>query len=109
MKRSRATLIATALAALLLALPAGATTHRSHAAKAEFQREYPCPATGSTHGACKGYVVDHVQPLCAGGGASGGAAWPMRRPRTAPSAGSAVGDTKPLLSTRRESAVLTNT
>lgn len=52
--------------ALLLALPVAAT-ERSRAARAEFQRTHPCPGTGSPHGGCKGYVVDHVQPLCAGG------------------------------------------
>jgi hypothetical protein len=51
---------------LVLALPASAT-ERSRSARASFQRDQPCPATGGTHGACKGYVVDHVQPLCAGG------------------------------------------
>jgi hypothetical protein len=40
---------------------------RSHAARAEFQRAHPCPASGATRGACRGYVVDHVVPLCAGG------------------------------------------
>ena len=28
---------------------------------------HPCPATGKTSGACKGYVVDHVVPLKGGG------------------------------------------
>jgi hypothetical protein len=40
---------------------------RSHAAKAAFQRETPCPATGATRGGCPGHVIDHVVPLCAGG------------------------------------------
>jgi hypothetical protein len=38
-------------------------TVRSRAARADFQREHPCPATGRTSGACHGYVVDHIQPL----------------------------------------------
>ena len=25
------------------------------------------PSTGKTRGACPGYVVDHIEPLCAGG------------------------------------------
>ena len=60
--RLRSRLLALALAAcgfacaILLSGPAGAT-----------QRTHPCPATGSARGACKGYVVDHVVPLCAGG------------------------------------------
>lgn len=44
-----------------------AKPHRSPAVRAEFQRLHPCPANGKTRGACPGYVVDHVVPLCAGG------------------------------------------
>ena len=40
---------------------------RSTAAKAAFKREHPCPSTGHHHGACPGWVIDHVVPLCAGG------------------------------------------
>lgn len=40
---------------------------RSAAAKREFQRSHPCPATGKTSGPCKGYVVDHGVPLKRGG------------------------------------------
>ena len=40
---------------------------RSRAVRAEFQRQQPCPATGAKRGPCRGYVVDHVVPLCAGG------------------------------------------
>jgi hypothetical protein len=43
------------------------TYHRSRAARAQFQRQHPCPATGRTYGACPGYVVDHVKPLACGG------------------------------------------
>jgi hypothetical protein len=50
-----------------LAFPAAATIPRSAAAKAEFKRAQPCPATGAARGACPGWVVDHVVPLCAGG------------------------------------------
>lgn len=32
-----------------------------------FRLAHPCPATGQTHGACKGYVVDRVIPLVCGG------------------------------------------
>jgi hypothetical protein len=46
---------------------AHASVHRSHAAVAEFKRMSPCPSTGLRRGACAGYVVDHVVPLCAGG------------------------------------------
>lgn len=40
---------------------------RSQAARAEFVNANPCPTTGKTRGACPGYVVDHIVPLCAGG------------------------------------------
>jgi len=31
--------------------------------RAKFMRTHPCPSTGKSHGACPGYVVDHVQAL----------------------------------------------
>jgi hypothetical protein len=37
------------------------------AAKREFRKAHPCPATGRTSGACPGYVIDHVVPLKRGG------------------------------------------
>jgi hypothetical protein len=40
---------------------------RDPAARREFQRQHPCPATGKTSGACPGYVVDHIVPLKRGG------------------------------------------
>jgi hypothetical protein len=40
---------------------------RSVSAKDEFKRQHPCPSTGSSHGACPGYVIDHVTPLKRGG------------------------------------------
>jgi hypothetical protein len=32
-----------------------------------FRSTHPCPATGSVHGACEGYVVDHIKALDRGG------------------------------------------
>jgi hypothetical protein len=56
------------LAALLLALPALAEPiDRSQAEVRAFRAENPCPATGRRSGPCKGWAVDHVKPLCAGG------------------------------------------
>lgn len=56
------------LLALLLVfaavLPAAA---RDRAQRAAFVREHPCPATSQMRGACPGWVVDHIVPLCAGG------------------------------------------
>lgn len=54
-------LLAMACAATIEAAP------RSHTSRAEFQRAHPCPATGKPRDACPGYVIDHVQPLCAAG------------------------------------------
>lgn len=51
---------------ILTACPAAAV-ERSRTAVASFKRQQPCPATGQAHGACPGYVLDHVEALCAGG------------------------------------------
>lgn len=32
-----------------------------------FRKDHPCPSTGKTSGACSGWVVDHIIPLCWGG------------------------------------------
>jgi hypothetical protein len=57
------------LLALLLgfAVIAEAKIYRDPVVTREFQKSHPCPSTGKTHGACPGYVVDHIKPLCAGG------------------------------------------
>ena len=55
------------LAAALVCSGVDAKTIRSPSARAEFQRQQPCPENGATKGTCPGYVVDHVIPLCAGG------------------------------------------
>ena len=44
-----------------------ACEHRSSAAKSEFKREHPCPATRHAGGPCAGYVIDHIKPLKRGG------------------------------------------
>lgn len=51
---------------LAIALPAHALP-RSAAAKAEFKRANPCPATGQRRGACPGWQIDHATPLKCGG------------------------------------------
>lgn len=57
---------ASALAALLLL--ASCDTHARSAAQVyRFRQMEPCPATGQTRGACPGWQVDHINPLCAGG------------------------------------------
>lgn len=56
--------ITLAILILALALEAAARDPRQREA---FRRLHPCPATGQAKGACPGYVVDHIRPLCAGG------------------------------------------
>jgi hypothetical protein len=68
-------MIAALVAALLLQGPAtgcpvlreGGKIVRSPAAVRAFRATHPCPTTGKRSGACPGYVVDHLWPLCAGG------------------------------------------
>jgi hypothetical protein len=40
---------------------------RSATARHAFQKSHPCPSTGKTSGACKGYLIDHVVLLKRGG------------------------------------------
>ena len=40
---------------------------RSSWSRVQFRAATPCPLTGETIGACPGFVVDHVIPLCACG------------------------------------------
>jgi hypothetical protein len=54
-------------AALLLPCLADARIPRDPAQVRAFRNENPCPATGERRGACPGWEVDHVTPLCAGG------------------------------------------
>jgi hypothetical protein len=56
-----------ALIAALAACELAAGTPRSAAERLAFVRENPCPPTGQRRGACPGWEVDHIQPLCAGG------------------------------------------
>lgn len=60
--------VALAIAAVALALSTAATaTERDPHQRALFVKSQPCPANGNTRDRCPGYVVDHIQPLCAGG------------------------------------------
>ena len=49
-----------------------ARTLRNSFQRAAFMRDHPCPANGRTRGPCHGYVVDHIEPLCANGSDSPG-------------------------------------
>jgi hypothetical protein len=40
---------------------------RSAATIAGFKYSHPCPANGKQSGPCKGYVIDHINPLACGG------------------------------------------
>jgi hypothetical protein len=55
------------LISILIAPQVIGRTLRNTSQRAAFIRHHPCPATGRTRGACPGYVVDHIAPLCAGG------------------------------------------
>lgn len=55
------------LACVGFALGGATAAGRSNTIRAEFIRAVPCPETGVTRGACPGWEVDHVVPLCAGG------------------------------------------
>ena len=55
------------LAILVFNLPVEAKIKRSHKAIAMFKHQYACPSSGMHKGKCLGYVIDHVEPLCAGG------------------------------------------
>ncbi len=52
---------------LLVGVSADARIQRSAAEVLAFKRHNPCPSTGQRRGACPGYQVDHIIPLCAGG------------------------------------------
>lgn len=46
---------------------AEARIQRSAAEVLAFKRANPCPSTDLRRGACPGWQVDHVQPLCSAG------------------------------------------
>jgi hypothetical protein len=53
--------------AILSGAALGQPIERSQAEVRAFRAENPCPGTGRRSGPCKGWAVDHVKPLCAGG------------------------------------------
>lgn len=52
---------------VLVSLDAPARIERDRAQVRSFRAEHACPSTGQHRGACPGYHVDHITPLCAGG------------------------------------------
>jgi 5-methylcytosine-specific restriction endonuclease McrA len=65
MPHRRASLVVIAL--VLLTAQQSLAGVRSAAERAAFMRQNPCPETGQRRGACPGWEVDHLHPLCAGG------------------------------------------
>jgi hypothetical protein len=63
----RTALLVLLLISGLITPQAIARTLRNPAQRAAFIRNHPCPVTGRNRGACPGYIVDHIEPLCAGG------------------------------------------
>lgn len=57
----------TASALVIVILSNNASWARSSAEVRTFRQAQPCPSTGQFRGACPGYQVDHIRPLCAGG------------------------------------------
>jgi Domain of unknown function (DUF4429) len=53
--------------ALAIELQLCAKEYRLREVTREFQREHPCPSTGKSSGACRGYPRDHIVPLTCGG------------------------------------------
>lgn len=60
-------IILAAMSLVIVNADAYSKTLRDRAQVRAFRTEHPCPATGRTRGACPGWHVDHVTPLCAGG------------------------------------------
>jgi len=50
-----------------LAASSAHAAHRSNKARHAFALGHACPSTGLNRLPCPGYVIDHIQPLCAGG------------------------------------------
>lgn len=65
----RSSLLLAGLLSIMLSLgsPEAFGAPRSAASRLAFKRANPCPSTGLRRGPCPGYVIDHVEPLCAGG------------------------------------------
>jgi hypothetical protein len=59
--------IVLAIALAVAVSSAFAKTYRDPEQRRAFMQSHPCPSTGKAKGRCPGYVVDHINPLCAGG------------------------------------------
>lgn len=56
-----------AMLMLVLIMLSAAAMARDRGEVRLFRSHNPCPVTQRTTGACPGFVVDHIIPLCAGG------------------------------------------
>ena len=65
-------ILGVALASSLIGGAEARDHNRNPEVPKQFQHQHPCPSTGSTTGACPGYVRDHIVPLCKGGSDSAG-------------------------------------
>lgn len=65
--RAASSSLAATLAAIALLGCCHSGQTRDPAQRAAFMKSHPCPANGNNHGACPGYVVDHIQALKRGG------------------------------------------
>lgn len=52
---------------LLLVAACASAGSRDASVLHQFRKAHPCPATGKIKGACPGWQIDHIVPLCAGG------------------------------------------
>lgn len=55
------------IAVLTLSTGSEARIQRDKKALREFVKQHACPSTGRHRLPCPGWVIDHVDPLCAGG------------------------------------------
>ena len=60
-------LLAAILCLTIAAPQVSAKADRSAKVLREFKLQNPCPSTGEAKGSCPGYIIDHIEPLCAGG------------------------------------------
>ena len=56
-----------AIVALASTISVDAGTPRDRRQRSLFMQTHPCPANDWIRGKCPGYVIRHIQPLCAGG------------------------------------------
>lgn len=60
-------LITYLVVALIAVSCASYPVQRSNKARLDFARQTTCPSTGANKLPCPGYIIDHIEPLCAGG------------------------------------------